>query len=314
MSAGSPRQSIQSIQPSGTTHQRRLAAAVALAAACLASTACSRTDNAPPVATPTATLPSGPALAGRPINVTYRFAVSPTAPPFAEEYTVFVHAIDKEGTRLWTSDHQPPTPTTQWKPGAVVEYALAMTVPSRAPQGPVQIQVGLYSPRSRDRLPLSGEDNGKRAYRVASLDVAASTDLGTTLFLEGWYNLEVPEGEQGVEWRWIAGTAMLRLRNPKRDAVLVLDVDQPATVWSEPQHVTIRSGSTVLEEFDLPQGKREHRRVRLSASDLGQTATTLFTITVDKTFVPAKVPALRNPDTRELGVRVFEAYLDSAPQ
>ena len=33
-------------------------------------------------------------------------------------------------------------------------------------------------------------------------------------------------------------------------------------------------------------------------------------IRVDKTFVPAQVPAARSTDPRELGVRVFHAFVD----
>jgi hypothetical protein len=35
-----------------------------------------------------------------------------------------------------------------------------------------------------------------------------------------------------------------------------------------------------------------------------------MTIAVDHTFVPAEVPALRSADSRELGIRVFRAYVE----
>jgi hypothetical protein len=34
-----------------------------------------------------------------------------------------------------------------------------------------------------------------------------------------------------------------------------------------------------------------------------------MTVTVDKTFVPASVPALASTDSRELGIRVFRAFV-----
>jgi hypothetical protein len=33
-------------------------------------------------------------------------------------------------------------------------------------------------------------------------------------------------------------------------------------------------------------------------------------IVVDRTFVPLNIPALKSSDPRELGVRVFRAYLE----
>src|SRR5262245_52920132 len=82
-----------------------------------AAAACTRDGGGSPVATPSVTVESTTVPRGRPIDVHYRFAVAPNAPPFAESYTVFVHALDEHGKRVWTSDHQPPTAVTQWKPG-----------------------------------------------------------------------------------------------------------------------------------------------------------------------------------------------------
>jgi hypothetical protein len=33
-------------------------------------------------------------------------------------------------------------------------------------------------------------------------------------------------------------------------------------------------------------------------------------VRVDNTWVPAQIPAANNPDKRELGVRVFHAFVD----
>src|SRR5262245_30323686 len=85
--------------------------------------ACYRTlDEARPLATPSVKLSRPNAAVGSPIEMTYTFAVAPDAPPFTEDYTVFVHVLDKDRDQMWGDDHQPPTPTTQWKPGSTVEY------------------------------------------------------------------------------------------------------------------------------------------------------------------------------------------------
>src|SRR5262245_12648019 len=145
---------------------------IALATLITVTGACSSArDDAPPVATPTVTLGSANVPLGRQVAVTYRFAVSPNAPPFAEDYVVFVHVMNESGKQMWTSDHEPPMPTRQWKPGAVIEYTQPMLVPRRGSEGHFTVEVGLYSPKSRERLPLSGDNRGRRAYRVAALDV-----------------------------------------------------------------------------------------------------------------------------------------------
>ena len=37
----------------------------------------------------------------------------------AEDYRVFVHFLDERAQVLWTEDHDPPVPTSEWTPGAV---------------------------------------------------------------------------------------------------------------------------------------------------------------------------------------------------
>jgi hypothetical protein len=146
-----------------------------------------------------------------------------------------------------------------------------------------------------------------RAYRVGSAEVVAPKDVSSTVYV-GFYELESPEDAQGLEWRWSARTGTIWLKNPKRDTTLVLDVDHPAVVQADTQRVTVRSNDRVLDSFDLPQGHRETRRIPMGASDLGESAMSRVRIDVDKPFVPAKLSTSR--DERELGVRVFAAYLE----
>jgi hypothetical protein len=294
------------------THRIRLPFFLALAAS-LSWSACSSAgnDTATPVATPTVTVERPKVISGRVVDLTYRFAVSESAPPFAEDYTVFVHALDQDGERLWTGDHEPPTPTSQWKPGAVIEYTQPMVVPKRAPEGRVTIAVGIYSPESRDRLPLSGDDVGRRIYRVAAVDVASNPSEQMAIFLNGWHGVEAPEGPKGTEWRWSTGKGRVWLRRPAGNGTLVLTLDQPASAFDSPQQVTVHYGDAVLDTFALPRGRLEGRRIQLPPpSKPGDDARLEVTIAVDKTFVPAKLPGAGSRDTRQLGVRVFEIYIE----
>jgi len=144
-------------------------AAIAFAAA--ASACGGADDSAPAVATPTVTLSAPAATIGSPFEMTYRFAVAGNAPAFAEDYWVFVHFLDTDGELMWTDDHQPPTPTRQWKPGSNVEYTRTMFIPKFPYVGETRVEVGLFSPGSGERLPLSGETIGQRSYRVATFDM-----------------------------------------------------------------------------------------------------------------------------------------------
>jgi hypothetical protein len=274
--------------------------------------ACSRADeNVAPAATPTVTVNKAAAAIGSPIEMRYRFVVAPNAPTVGEDYLVFVHFIDGNGELMWTDDHPPPTPTRQWKPGATVEYSRTMFIPKFPYVGPVRVEVGLYSPSSGDRLPLAGQTEGLRSYRVAAFDMRLESSPLVVVFSDGWYDTETAPGEVGRDWQWSEKEARLSFRNPKRNARFYLQADQPAAAaFTEPQHVEIRIGSMTLDRFALPPGESQLREIGLSADQLGQAETVEMTISVDKTFVPAAVPALKSADSRDLGIRVFRAFVE----
>ena len=280
---------------------------MALAASCLVGGCASSEDTAAPVAAATVTIDRTRAEVGAPLTVSYRFTVPPGAPTIDGNYSVFVHVVDGTGDILWTDDHEPTTPTREWKPGTVVAYSRLMFVPRTAVVGPASLEIGLYAPASRDRLRLAGESSGMRAYRVASVEIAPQSESLFVAFERGWHAAE--STPDGVEWQWSRGQGVLTFQNPRRDADVLLQLDQPASALPAPQHVEVRVGETVLDSFDLPVGRTELRRVALPAAAQGEGNRVEMTVSVDKTFVPAAVAELRSSDTRELGVRVFRAYL-----
>jgi hypothetical protein len=287
-----------------------LSLAIAVAASAVAASACGRTeDTDPPVATPTVSLSRPDAAVGSPVDMNYRFVVADGAPAFAEDYWVFVHFVDADGELMWTDDHQPPTPTRQWKPGQRVEYPRTMFVPKFPYTGETRVEVGLFSPESGTRLPLAGQNEGMRSYRVATFQLRLQSDNVFVVFNNGWHETEVADETTGLEWQWSKKEATLSFRNPKRDAVFFLQLDQPVKPFPEPQRVELRLGPTVLDTFPVPPGGRELRRVNISADQFGQAETVEMAIAVDKTFVPASIPELRSTDQRELGVRVFRAFV-----
>jgi hypothetical protein len=276
----------------------------------LVTTGCGRVeDTAPPVATPSVTLSRPEAAVGSPIDMTYRFAVTNNAPAFAEDYWVFVHFLDTDGELMWTDDHQPPTPTRQWKPGAAIEYARTMFIPKFPYTGETRVDVGLFSPESGARVPLQGQNEGMRSYRVATFNLRLQSDNVFVVFNNGWHETEVANEVSGLEWQWTRREATLSFRNPKRESVLFLQLDQPVNALAEPQKVDVRIGPMVIDSFTLPAGMRELRRVSVSPDQFGSGETVDVTIAVDRTFVPASIPELRSTDSRELGVRVFRAFV-----
>ena len=262
------------------------------------------------MATPSVTLARSDAAIGMPIEMMYRFVVSPNAPAFSENDVVFVHFLDTDGELMWTDDHQPPVPTTQWKPGQTVEYSRTMFVPKFPYSGETRIQLGIYSPKTGARIPLSGETLGQQAYEVAKFNLHPQTDNLYVVFKDGWHETEVAEEATSVEWQWSKKNATLAFRNPMRDALLYFQCDQPVEVVGD-QRVELRIGPTVIDAFTLPAKQRELRKVNLTKAQLGDGETVEITVAVDKTFVPATITQLKSTDARELGIRVFRAYVQA---
>src|SRR6478672_316807 len=144
-----------------------VALAVCVAVLAVTFVGCRRKEPpAPPVATPSLTLSHDKAPLGSPLDIHYKFVVAPDA-HFAEDYRVMVHVVDADDELIFAFDHNPPTPTSQWKPGQTIEYTKTVFIPIFPYVGEASIQVGLHSTVNQKRLPLAGEDVGQRAYKVA---------------------------------------------------------------------------------------------------------------------------------------------------
>jgi hypothetical protein len=270
-----------------------------------------RGDTAPPVATPSVTLSKDKVPLGAPIDITYKFVVAGDA-HFTEDYLVMLHVLDADDQLIWTDDHNPPVPTSQWKPGQTVEYTRTIFVPPYPYVGEATLQGGLYSKTTKQRLPLSGADMGQRAYKVGRLQLQPQSESLNTMFKDGWYPVETADRNTAVDWQWSKKQATLSFRNPRRDAVLYLDLDAAPGVFPEPQQVRVSADGSVLEEFAVPAGKQLLKKLPVSAAQLGSGDVAEIQLVVDKTFVPANLPGNTSKDPRELGVRVFHAFIEPA--
>jgi len=201
-------------------------------------------------------------------------------------------------------------PTSQWKPGQTVEYSRTIFVPVFPYVGDATIQMGLHSTKDQKRLTLAGEDVGQHAYRVAKLQLLPQTDNLFTVFKDGWNPAEAAAQDASVEWQWTKKQATLAFKNPKRDAILFFDADSPEPKLHPAQHVQISLGGQVVEDYTLEPDTRALRKIKLPAALMGSADLSELQISVDPTFVPMTVTNGASKDPRELGIRVFHAYVD----
>jgi hypothetical protein len=277
----------------------------------LSAPACRKKAATPPQATPSVALSREKVPLGGPVDITYKFVVAPNA-AFAENYRVLVHIVDPNEELMWTDDHDPPLPTSGWKPGQTVEYTRTVFVPVYPYVGDATIQVGLYAQANQPRVPLNGEDVGQRAYKVGRLQLAPQSESVFSVFKDGWHPPETAEHNAAVEWHWTKKVATLAVRNPKKDSTLYLDLDNPGGVFEESQQVTVSTGAGApLDQFTLTPKRELLRKIALSAAALGTDENVDLKIAVDKTFVPNHL-SQSSKDPRELGVRVFHAVVVSS--
>ena len=82
------------------------------------------------------------------------------------DYKVFVHLYDGQGGILAQRDRRPglgARATTTWQQGEIVADRYYVEMPSDAPAGTYEVGVGLYDPRSGDRLRAFGPDGDRLA-------------------------------------------------------------------------------------------------------------------------------------------------------
>ena len=267
-------------------------------------------DSEPPVASPSLVLSRDQVVLGGPIAGTYRFAVAATAPELTEDYRVFVHFLNSDGELMWTDDHEPAVPTSQWRPGETVTYRRQFFVPIYPYIGQASIALGLYSPTTSERLPLSGDHLGQRAYQVAALELLPQSESVFLIYKEGWYPAEYVLDDPNVEWQWTEKEATISFRNPQQDSVLYLHLDGRVDLFDEPPHVALAIGDRTIDTFELTSDGPMLRTISLSVADLGSNEMVDLKLQVDKTFVPAQIPGAESGDQRELGVRVFHAFIE----
>lgn len=288
----------------------RLAAVLAVAGLL---PACSKTDNAQPLASVSFNASKPRVALGSPVVLNYQFVVAPNA-TFNGDYRVFVHVTDPDGKTMWSDDHDPPVPTSQWKPGQTIgPYNRTKFVPAFPYLGEATVRVGLY--KANERLPLSGSDpadrtSTKREYKVGTLELTPSSDNVFLQFRSGWHQDEYAPENPSLAWRWTQKLASVSFKNPKKDVTFYLDYDARPDIFNgQAQVVTVYSGDQVVTTFPADSTAQTLRLIPMSAAQLGIGDLADVRIEVDKTFVPAKLPN-GGKDIRELGLRVYHTFIE----
>ena len=108
--------------------------------------------------------------------------------------------------------------------------------------------------------------SGSGRTRSPSIQLQPQTENVFTLFKDGWHPGEVADHNASVEWQWTKKDATLAFKNPKKDSWLYLDLDNPGSVFNEPQQVTVTIGGATLDQFEVTPKNEElaenphHRR------------------------------------------------------
>jgi hypothetical protein len=281
---------------------------------CLALTVCATAscskgeDTTPAVATAEVALSRARVALGSPVDVTYRFKVAETKIP-AGKHRVFVHMLDADEELMWTDDHEPPTAPADWTPGQTVEYSRTVFVPVYPYVGPAKVVLGLYDTGTNQRLKLGNTDRGDRSYQVADYELLPQTENVYVVFKDGWHPSEVAPENPAVEWQWTKKEATLSFRNPRKDSTLFLQVDNPGQAPGAATEVEVRIGDQVVATVPVTADDPPVRRFTLSAAQLGAGDMAEVRLIANRTFVPALEPGAKSNDTRELGVRVFHAFV-----
>ena len=234
---------------------------------------------------------------------------APTPPPLGNR-KVFVHFLDADDEQMWTDDHDPPTPTAAWKPGQTVEYTRTMFVPVYPYVGEAKIVAGLYDPSSGERVRFSGTERGGRAYEVAQIELLPQTENVFLIYKDGWHSVETAQDNSLVEWQWTRKEATFSFRNPRRDS-------RPLPAGRQPGQ-ECRRGDRHRGAHRRPgrgddPGEGRRRTGAAAAADAPPSSAAgdmvELKLVADKTFVPALEPGSGNADSRELGARVFHAFV-----
>lgn len=179
-----------------------------------------------------------------------------------ESARAFLHLLDDEGDLVRTFDHDPPG---AWRAGGELEYDARIYQSLLAPPlppGAYTLTAGLYDAGGEHRWPLGGvgEPVGRSEYRVATVEVPATTGSGVPAvrFSPTWSPTLAGGDRQVVAFRWLTGNGSIELSDLASEGTLWLSVGIPR----EEERLRRRV-------VDPPEGGDDVPRVEVAASCSG---------------------------------------------
>lgn len=262
-----------------------------------------------PYITPAVRFNKTSAPLGTPVDITYSFQTSGDFEGLKKDLIVFVHFMDPHGAIRFVDDHRPPILTNQWGPGREYHYTRTVFIPESIPTGEYIVELGLYTPSGKgERFALNAKRLSERSYDVGHIQLRESKPEDVGEFVQGWYDVEREPNNPWEHWRWTSAAALLRVKNPKVDAVLYLKADTDRSRFTDPQNVVLRLGDAEVGRFSMDSSEPVVTRIPLTAAQLGNSPLVDLSLKVDRTFTPG------GSDIRNLGIRVYSFYLGKASE
>lgn len=248
---------------------------------------------------------------GTPVEVTYSFSTKKDYVALQRDLTVFCHFLDPKKVIRFQDDHLPSIPTSQWRPGGNYHYTRTIFIPKNIPAGEYTISLGIYAPDKGQRFDLDAKALDHKAYNMGTLLIEIPPQDLTIQYAKGWYDPESVPTDLGAHWRWTKKEAVLKVRNPQADSLLYFKADGNIERFKDtPQVVTLKVGENVIDTFPITSNTPFMKKYNVAKNLLGTTKMLEIKVEVDRTFIPAEDKV--SPDTRELGIRVYEIYLGKA--
>lgn len=252
---------------------------------------------------------------GSALEITYTWTVEAGARKLDQNYWALVHFNDNQEVMLFSDDHQPEPPPTEWEPGKTYSYTRTRFVPIYPYVGEVEVRMGLYPyPGRGERPALKGEDKGFREYKVATLELLPQTENIFPVYKEGWHNPETHPENPSVERTWTKKDALMSFKNPKKDVIVYLEGDTCVKCFTKTPELTMSVGKGVGIRFPIEGPQVYLKKVKVPAADLGEDEWTDLRLSMNESFVPKNLNPPLNNDDRELGFNVYHLFVVAADE
>jgi len=248
------------------------------------------------------------------VEARYTWTLEPTARKLEQDYRALVHFVDSHKVVLFTDDHVPSPPVTEWEPGKSYTYERTVFVPIYPYVGDVRVVMGLYPASGRgERVLLKGEDMGLRAFKVAEMEFLPQTENIFLVYKEGWHSPESSPQNPSLERTWTKREALVSFKNPGKDVILYLEADTNAKAFSEPPVLTVGTNAGRGLAIPIENSEVFVRKIRFTAEDLGDGEWVDLKLAMNGSFVPRDA-GVNDHDDRELGLLVYHLWLGEEGQ